>query len=109
MEKDKYESFWNDVLPHALKKLQENESKGNLEIDLFYAEKRIGDEKKEIRRELYDLFDRNHRDIEEIDLEAARDEFADVMNFAAMGVRECNRLIRWREKNKKKVANKGKG
>jgi len=99
-----YEAFWNDVIPHGTNKLQQNEHKGGLQIDIFYAEKCINDERKEVRKEIYDMFDRNPRDIKEIDLEAARDEFSDVLNFAAMGIHECNRLIRERDKKKKKVA-----
>lgn len=89
-----YKELWEAAVAAGTEKLEENIDKGGLQIDIFYADKRIKDESKEVHEEVVDLLGVHQRDISAVNLEAARREFADVLNFAAMGILECNRLIK---------------
>lgn len=72
-----------------LEKLKKNEhKKGYNKIDLFYACDRIEEE----RSELFDvLFNFRQTDIEKA--KRAREEFADIANFAHMGIYACDNII----------------
>lgn len=69
-----------------LEKLQENEHKNDIdEKPLDYIVKRIGDELTEASTEVF-----NKR----INYKEARKEFADIANFAHMGIISCDKKIK---------------
>ena len=98
MEKKRrdYQSFFESQNRAHLEKLIENEYKGDLHISLSEAYRGIDGEKSEVLQELI-LFE-HCVSIKDLDgqlqsLESARREFADVANYAGMGVIECERII----------------
>ena len=71
-----------------LEKLKENEHKRSFEeftvADLRYIIKRIGDELTEASTEVYE---------KKVNIQEARKEFADIANFAHIGIYICDKKL----------------
>lgn len=64
-----------------------------MEVNIYFAYNRIQEEFRELREEIKTLRYDDFRRIEDIHIGNLRSEFADILNFAGMGIIECDRLI----------------
>lgn len=85
-----YVNLLNVGMVRQLKKLKENEGKPGFDkIDFNWAYDRIVAETVELHTELY-----GRPLSEKVDYSAVADEAADIMNFAAMIILECERKLK---------------
>ena len=85
-----YTELLNVGMVRQLKKLKQNEDKPGFDnINFKWAYKRIKDETIELHTELFGV-----PGSAEPDYDAVADEAADIMNFAAMIIMECERKLK---------------
>jgi DNA-binding FadR family transcriptional regulator len=88
IEKRNYFGLFYSLIPAMLEKLYENKHKKGWEnIDFEYASNRILDEYRELKEAIID------NDIKEI-----RREAADIANFAAMIIYQCDKKLKEEER-----------